>query len=140
MAVKSTKSIVRRVFVVEAASESTTAVDVMSIDEDTIIEKVLVRIKTPATGTVNLIVGDDDDDDGFIVTADAAAAAGTVYGDTIAEVGAYLKQACGATSGYTTAQKLYTSKGKEIKLVLSGAATTEGVYQVFIYANKVEIP
>lgn len=139
MAVKRVDHFWPDMVVVEVESEGTTSIDLLDIPADTLIERVLVRIKTAATGTANLIVGDDDDDNGFIVAADATAAAATVYGDAIAEVGAYLMQASGATSGYCPNDKLYTATGKEVKFVLSAAPTTEGVYQVIIKLHRFQL-
>lgn len=113
---------------IEVASESATSIDLIKIPDGAIVDRVLVRIKTAATGSVNLTVGDDDDADGFIAAADATAAAGTIYGDTGAELGDYLYDATEKKDRV----KHYASHGKEIKFVLSTTATTEGVYQVIV--------
>uniref|UniRef100_A0A6H1ZGS2 Uncharacterized protein n=1 Tax=viral metagenome TaxID=1070528 RepID=A0A6H1ZGS2_9ZZZZ len=120
---------------IEVTSESATSIDLMKIPDGTIVERVLVRVKTAATGSVNLIVGDDDDDNGFIAAADATAAAGTVYGDTGAELGDYLYDATEKKDRV----KLYASPGKELKFVMSTTATTEGVYQVIVIGYTYDV-
>lgn len=120
---------------IEVYSSGATSIDLLKIPDGTVIERVLVRIKTAATGTVNLTVGDDDDADGFIAAADATAAAGTVYGDTGAELGDYLYEATEKKDRV----KLYASPGKEIKFVLSTSATTEGLYQVIVIGYTYQV-
>lgn len=160
MGVKGRNTVYPFAEMIEVESEGITSIDLLAIPGYTLIEKVIVRVKTAAVGTANLIIGDDDDADGFIVAADAVAAAGTVYGDVIAEVGDYLKAththsvshaACSATSAaYSTltaitsttgpagvpSGKLYTTGDKEVKFVLSAAPTTQGVYQVFVFGKR----
>ena len=84
-----------------------------------------------------MAVGDAGDPDGFIVAADAHAAAGTIYGNLMAELGAYLKGACGATSGYAPIQKVYAAAAK-LRFALSAAATG-GVYQVFVSGKRFQV-
>lgn len=119
---------------VEVTSESTTAVDVLTIPAGAIIENVLVRVTKVAVagGAINLTVGDDDDGAGFILAADAKAAIGTVYGEATTARGLYLYDAT-AKGGHV---KLYAAAGKEVKLVLSGAVTTQGAYQVIILGKR----
>lgn len=137
MAIQKRKTLYPFAEMVEVLSEGTTVIDLLQIPEDTIVDKVLVLVKTPAVGAANLTVGDDDDADGFIVAADATAAEDTVYGDLIAEVGAYLKGATGATSGFGPIPKHYSAAGKEVKFALSAApATSEGVYRVIIKGHR----
>ena len=133
MAIKQKFSVYPFAEMIEVETNGTTAVDVLSIPKYTIIEGVLVRIKTAATGDANnLIIGDDDDDNGYIVAADAKGTAGTVYGDDPTERGAYLYDAT-KKGGFV---KLYAAAGKEIKVVLSTAATTEAVLQVFVFGKR----
>lgn len=120
---------------VRVTMNGTTAVDTWSIPAGTLVERVLVVINTAATGTaMNLTVGDDDDADGFIVAADAQGTAGTVLGDLVAEVGAYMKGACGATSGYDFIPKYYAS-AKTLKIVGS-AAGTGGTMDVIVIGKR----
>ncbi len=146
MAVKNRFSVYDFAEMVEVETSGTTAVDVLSIPQYTLIEKVLVRIKTAATSgsAVNLTVGDDDDADGFIVASDAKANAGTVYGDAVAELGAYLKESVSDDGNNSHDQpipggKLYAAAGKEVKVVLSAAPTTEAVLQVFIFGKRFNV-
>jgi len=143
MAITARRTMYPMAEMVEVAAEGTTVIDLVDIPEGTIIESVMVRVKTPATGTAaNLTVGDAADADGFIVAADAKAAAGTIYGDDIDEVGAYLKAAvtCAATSANAQVGHnghLYAAAAK-VKFVLSAAATG-GVYQVFVTGKRFAI-
>ncbi len=116
----------------EVASQGDTVIDLMKIGAGVIIENVVVRVKTPATGSANLIVGDDDDDNGFTVAADATAAEGTVYGATVTERGAYLYDAT-SKAGHV---KVYAAEGKELKFVLSADPTTEGVFEVIVLGHR----
>ncbi len=132
MGISKQKTIYPFAELVEVLSEGTTVINLMQIPIGTVIENVLVCIKTAATGTANLIVGDDDDDDGYIAAADATAAAGTIYGDGVTERGAYLYDAT-SKAGHV---KVYLASGKEVKFKLSATPTTEGVYQVFILGKR----
>jgi len=153
MAITARRTMYPMAEMVEVAAEGTTVIDLVDIPEGTIIESVLVRVKTPATGdAANLIVGDAGDPDGFIVAKDAHGAAGTVYGDAPAERGVYLdaghthteNTAASYTQNATTAlalgsstQKLYAAAAK-VRFVLSAAATG-GVYQVFVTGKRFAI-
>ena len=143
MAVKARQMMYPMAEMIEVAAEGTTIIDLMDIPAGTIIESVLVRVKTPATGPdASLTVGDADSANGFILAADAKAAAGTIYGDDIDEVGAYLKAAvtCAATSANAQVGHnghLYAAAAK-VKFVLSAAATG-GVYQVFVTGKRFAI-
>lgn len=140
MGVKQVKRMYPMAECFEVESEGTTVIDLVTIPAGTLVEKVLVRIETAATGTANLLVGDDDDADGFVVASDATANAGTVYGDAVAEIGAYLKGATGATDGYCPLPgKFYAAEGKAIKFKLSAAPTTEGVFQVMVVGKRVAV-
>ena len=128
---------------IEVETNGTTAVSFFPIPANTIIEKVLCKVKTASTNAVNLTIGDEDDADGFIV-ASAANSANAVYGDSVDEIGAYLKEQVSDSGSATHNQpipggKLYTAD-KNMKIVLSGAAgSQEAVVQVFVkglkYAN-----
>jgi hypothetical protein len=113
---------------VQVQTNSTTAVDVYTIQAQSVIEKVTVLMVTPAVraaGGVDLTVGDDDSANGYILAASAKGAANTVYGDAVAECGTYI-------DATTPNGKFYTAVGKEIKIVCSAANDTEAVAKVII--------
>jgi len=129
---------------IEVESEGTTIIDVMKIQPYSVIEKVLVRVKTASTNAVNVEVGDDDDPNGFI-EATAVNVADVVIGDQLGlisapEVGDYLAKDDGAgtpTDRIPHGGKLYTASNKEIKLVLSGAAgAVEAVLEVLVLGHR----
>jgi len=114
-------------------SEGTTVIDLKSLQEGTIVEKVLVRIVKAAIGASNLTVGDDDSANGYITAADATAAAGTVYGADPTERGAYLYDATKKGSF----SKFYQAI-KTLKFVLSATPETmEGQYEVTILGYRI---
>lgn len=117
---------------IEVLTQGTTAIDLMSLIEGTIVEGVLVHIKTPAVGACNVIVGDDDDDNGFIIAADATAAADTLYGDVVTERGAYLYDGTSKAGHY----KVYPASGKELKVELSAAPDTEAVLNIIVFGHR----
>lgn len=121
---------------IEVTSQGTTPIDLMAIGDGVVIEQVLTRVKTPAVGASNLIVGDDDDDNGYILAGDATAAGGTVYGDAVTERGAYLYDAT-SKGGHV---KFYGAAGKELKFKLSAGPTTEGVFQVLVIGHRFALP
>lgn len=120
----------------EVDTDGTDSVDVWDISRGTIITMVLAKIKTPGTGSGNIIVGDDDDDNGFILAADGTAAADTVYGDAVAERGAYFTNAGGGLESHAGKWKVYTSAGKEIKMDCSNALTTEATIDIFVFGFR----
>jgi len=115
-------------------SQGVTPVPFMTILPGTVIQRVTARIETPGTGAANLTVGDDDDADAFLLAADHTAAAGTIYGDTTTERGAYLYDATNK-GGHV---KLY-NVAKTLSLVLSAAGTTQGIHQVFIVGHRYDL-
>lgn len=116
----------------EVLSQGTTAITVASLPKGTMVSEVIVKVKTPAVGASNLLVGDDDDADGFTAPGDAVAVAGTLYGDLTTERGVYLYDAT-SKGGHV---KLYTAD-KSLKFSLSAIpATSEGVYEVLIKGTR----
>jgi hypothetical protein len=66
--------------VIEVTASGTTPVGLLSIQQNTTIQLVTIKIKTAgvrAAGALNLLVCDDDDADGYLAAADAKAAANT---------------------------------------------------------------
>ncbi len=120
---------------VEVECNGTTAIAVWAIPAGTLIEQVLARIKVAGVGAANLTVGDDDAATGFLVAADTVVAVGTVYGEVPTTRGAYLYDAT-VKAGYI---KLYASAGKSVKIVLSGAQTTNAVVQVLIKCARMAL-
>lgn len=116
----------------EVTSQGTTAIELTSFLDGMIIEGVIVHVKTPATGTANLIVGDTDDDNGFITAQDATQAAETIMGADVTERGAYLYNAT-SKAGHL---KVYTTTTKKLTFELSAAPTTEGVFNVIIFGHR----
>ena len=114
--------------VFEVTSNGTTAVEICTLPANTIVTGVIVLIKTAATVTGNLIIGDASDDDGYISAQDGTAAAGTIYGDTPSERGAYLYDST-VKGGYW--KLLVTATA--VNLDMSDAPTVEGVYEVTIF-------
>ena len=143
MAITARRTMYPMAEMVEVAAEGTTVIDLVDIPEGTIIESVLVRIKTPATGTAaNLSVGDAGDAAGFIMPNNAQAAAGTIYGNDPDHLGGYLKDtvtcaATGANAKVGHNGHLYATAAK-LRFVLSAAATG-GVYQVFVTGKRFAI-
>jgi hypothetical protein len=136
MAVNAQKTMYPFAEMFEVTTTGVTAIDLMNIPAGTIIENVMVRIKTAGVGTGNVIVGDDDNDDGFIEGGDATASAGTVYGDDPTERGAYLYDAT-KKGGFT---KLYAAAGKKLKVAVDAATlTTEAVAQVFAWGKRFDV-
>jgi len=121
----------------KVTTNGTTAVDVFEIPAHTAITMVLCEVVTAATGNANNItVGDADDPDGYILAASlCGATVGTVFGDSVKERGAYLTLdgATGIHGGYW---KVYASAGKQIEVILSAAATTEGVVNVYVFGYR----
>lgn len=116
----------------EITTNGTTSVDIWVIPAGTIITRVLAKIRVIGVGTGNLRIGDDDTNDGFILAKDATAAVDTVYGDDVADLGAYLDS--GTNAGMW---KLYASSGKEIKIdVDASTLTTEATIDVFIFGYR----
>jgi hypothetical protein len=119
----------------EVTSEGTTSITLTTLGAYSIVTNAQIRIKTAATGGTSPMVelGAGSDVDGLIVSSAADGAAGTIYGDAVADLGDDWAVATGASSGYTQMPSgvLYTSP-TAITLVLDGAVTTEGVYQVFL--------
>jgi hypothetical protein len=136
MAVTAQRTVYDFAEALDVQSEGTTVVNVWAIPAGTLIERVIAVVKTVGTGTANVTVGDDDDADGFIIAYDHTSAVGTVFGDVMAEVGAYLKMACGATNGYSLCNKLYVAAGKTVRLVLSGAGTIQGIHTLYIIGKR----
>ena len=126
--------------VFEVATTGTTAVDVWDIPAGTLITMVLAEVETAPTGDANNVtVGDDDDADGYILAGAACGAtAGTIYGDSVQERGVYLVAdgVIGIHGGYW---KSYTSAGKEVKVVLSAAATTEATMRIYIFGYRYKV-
>jgi hypothetical protein len=120
----------------EVESEGVSPVNVMGIQVGDILESVLVRIKTPAvlTEAVTVSIGDNDAAAGFVAAASAKAVAGTVYGQDPTERGAYLYDAT-KKGGFV---KLYDTE-KTLKLVLSAAPDTEGIYQVIVKGHRANL-
>lgn len=120
----------------EVKTDGTDAVDIWNIPKGTIIKMVLAKIKVAGTGTgANIIIGDDDDDNGYILAASACGVAvDTVYGDAVAERGAYLE--AGATGTHAGSWKVYTAAGKELKLDCSAELTTEATIEVFVFGSR----
>lgn len=120
----------------ETRSEGTTPVLLATMTPGMMITGALVRVKTPAVlvAAVTVAIGDTDDADGYVLDADAKAAAGTIYGDAVTERGAYLYDAT-SKAGHI---KFYAAN-KELRLVLSTAPTTEGVYQVTMWGHKIDV-
>lgn len=112
------------------------SVDIYAIPANVLIKDVYCRIAVAGTGTGNIIIGDDDDDNGFVEASDATAAAGTLYGDGIAERGAYQNVNPGTDDGPLPG-KIYTASGKEIKMDCSGALTTEA--KVDVYWTEIQL-
>lgn len=134
MAVLSQKSAYAIAEMFRVQSNGVTAVDVVLLLPGMVVELVVARIETPGTGAANLIIGDDDDADGFLAAADHTAAAGTIYGDGVTERGAYLYDAT-SKGGHV---KLYNA-AKTIKLSLSAAGTTQGIYQVLVLGHRFDL-
>ena len=121
---------------VHIQSEGTTPVPVLSIPDGTIIDKVLVVVKTPNedADANNLIVGDDDDDNGYIVAADSKPAAGTVYGEDPTARGAYLYD----STKKGDFRKVYQAH-KTLYFALSttmAEGEAEGEYLIYIFGHR----
>uniref|UniRef100_A0A6M3J416 Uncharacterized protein n=1 Tax=viral metagenome TaxID=1070528 RepID=A0A6M3J416_9ZZZZ len=125
--------------VFEISTNGTTAVDVWDIPINTIITMVLARVKVAGAGSGgNLIVGDDDDDDGFILAANlCGATVATIYGDAVAERGAYLE--AGATGTHAGSWKVYPAAGKELKIDCSVDMTTEATIELFVFGYSYHV-
>lgn len=126
--------------IVEVQSAAS-AVTIYTAPAGSIINRVIVRVKTAGAGSSPTVeIGDATDPDGFIVASAADGAAGTVYGDAIAEVGAYLKVATGATSGYAPSPsgKVYTT-ATAILVTEGGTTTTHAVLQVIILGKRMNL-
>lgn len=119
-------------------SNSTTAVAVMTLPKNTVVEKVLVRVKTAAVraaGATTLTLGDDDTANGFITASDAKAAVGTVYGEVPSVRGAYLYDAT-VKGSYI---KHYAAD-KTLKLVLDTTPETQGQYEITVIGHRIGSP
>ena len=126
----------RMVAALGVEANGTTAVNAIAIPANYEVEKVWVRSAKAGTGAANLTVGDEDDADGYILAADHTAAVGTIYGDAIAEVGAYQFTIDGTVEVWNAAKK-YTA-AKNIKIVLSAAGTIQSKWDV--YASMTPFP
>jgi len=115
-------------------SNGTTPVAFMTVFAGTVIEKIIVRVETPGTGAANLTVGDLGDADGYITASDHTSSAGSIFGDTPSERGAYMYDSTikGSFS------KLYNA-GDTLSLVLSAAGTIQGVFQIHVTGHKYDI-
>lgn len=128
----------------EVESESTDIVKIWAIPAYTLIERVIVEVKTPGVrgaGAVTLSIGDTTTADGYIVASDALGAAGTVYGDVTSEIGSYLKEAL-TPDVATCLGKLYTAAGEYLELVLSAiilSTDTECVLRVFVFGKRFDV-
>jgi hypothetical protein len=117
-----------------------TAVGSIVVPAKCVVDKVFARVEVPydAGTSASLEVGDGSDADGLLVAADVkGASAGDVFGAALAELGAYLKVATGATSGYCVGPgKLYAAKDTVDAVVTidgTDGANTKGRVKVIIH-------
>lgn len=101
--------------------------DLWAIPADTVIEQMFVVVDTAVSGITLFELGDDDDANDFIASSSSpfvvgAATTGLMYFDTLYK-GNYLKAAAPITAGIQIA-KYYSAAGKELKLNVTGTATT----------------
>ncbi len=118
-------------------SEGTTIVPVFSIPAGTVIEHVMVRVKTPAvrvTGAVTMTLGDVNSADGFVVACDAKAAIGTVFGGDPTERGAYLYDATKKGSFLK-----HYSLVNTLRFVLNVAPDVQGEYEVIVFGKRYSV-
>lgn len=115
----------------EVTTNGTTVVNAMSIPAGTVVENALLVSKVAGVGAANITVGDDDTANGFILAFDHTSAAGTVAGDAPAERGGYLFSTVG---GFTK----YYPAAKTVKVVLSGAGTTQGTWLVILKGYRIQ--
>ncbi len=126
----------------EVSDNATASMHIWEIPKNTLVERVVTRIKTAGgTAASNLTIGDATDADGWIVATSAKGTAGTIVGDAYSEVGAYqmiAQSSTGATvSVWNPPGKFYTSEGNYLTLALSAAqAATTLVLQVFIFGHR----
>lgn len=117
---------------VEVTATGTVTITVKAGD---IVEQVIAKVLTAydSATSASLIVGDGTDPDGLLVAADAKAAAGTVYGDAVAEVGAYLKDSYATTPAVASRGlgKAYAADDTIDATITIVGATTVGKVRVY---------
>lgn len=115
--------------------------DLMSIDAGSVIEKVYVVIDTAVAGVTGIAVGDDDSANGFVIPSSVTVATPGIYSWNANKAGAYLKsQVAGVSDAadvyVAPAAKYYSAAGKEVKLDVSGAASSAGKFRVVVEGYK----
>lgn len=117
----------------EVQTTDATSINVWLIPKGTIVDDVIVVVKTAAS-TGYITVGDTDTANGYITSADAAGAAGTVYGDSPAEKGAFLYDAT-VKGGF---RKVYTTHDKYLTIVVDRAGT-DGTFLITVTGFRTKV-
>lgn len=99
--------------------------DLLAIPANVIITNVYVICDESVTGPTAFNLGDDDAASGFVASSSPSFSAGAKYYWEITDKGTYLK------SGTTLLSKYYGATGKELKLDVTGTAST-GKLRVFV--------
>lgn len=99
--------------------------DLFSIPKNVIITNVYVVCDETVVGPTAFNIGDDDAASGFIASASPSFTADNLYYWQITDKGTYLK------SSTTLLSKYYAATGKELKLDVTGTAST-GKIRIFV--------
>lgn len=103
--------------------------DLLAIPAGTVIEDMYLIVDTTVVGLSAFKIGDDDSSTGFIT--DSALSAG-LSNWALGEKGSYFRSTAGDLAGATVrSAKYYSAAGKEIKLDVTGTASS-GKVRVFV--------
>lgn len=96
--------------------------DLFSIPANVIVQDVHVIVDESVSGITAFNLGDDDAASGFVASSSPTFTADNLYFDEVDYKGSYLKG--GATSAVSVNGKYYSATGKEVKLDVTGTAST----------------